>query len=119
VPEERKALSYNEIIGERLRTLRERAGLTQADLAKALGTKQANISNTERGIGGITVRRLARLSQVLRASPNEILGDPQFGENLSTATTNASWGRRFRKISSLSPKKRDALAQIIDAFLKT
>jgi transcriptional regulator with XRE-family HTH domain len=118
VRQQRKPLNFNEIVGERLRELRERAGLTQADVARALGTNQSNVSSTERGARGITARRLARISQILKASPADILGDAHLDDGLGSIAAAPSWARRLRQIGSLPSKKREALAQMIDAFLK-
>lgn len=54
-----------EIFGLNLRSLRERRGLTQEQLADRLGKRQSTISNMEAGISGlpksITLRDLARV----------------------------------------------------------
>lgn len=44
---------------------REKAGLTQAALAKMLHTKQTNISRIERGAQNITVGTLEKIAQAL------------------------------------------------------
>jgi transcriptional regulator with XRE-family HTH domain len=48
-------------IGAELRTARERAGMTQAELAAATGTSQATISNYESGRKAPAIDTFARL----------------------------------------------------------
>ena len=45
--------------------LRQQRGMTQADLAKAIGTRQANVSRLERFDSNLTVRTLERVAQAL------------------------------------------------------
>jgi len=44
---------------------RERAGLTQAELAKKLHTKQSNISRLERGTHNLTMGTLRKIAKAL------------------------------------------------------
>ena len=45
--------------------LREQRGMTQADLAKAIGTRQANVSRLERFDTNLTVGTLEKVAQAL------------------------------------------------------
>ena len=45
--------------------LRERRGMTQADLAKAIGTRQANVSRLERFDTNLTLGTLEKVAQAL------------------------------------------------------
>lgn len=44
---------------------RERAGMTQAELAKKLATKQSNISRIERGTQNLTMGTLEKIAKAL------------------------------------------------------
>jgi transcriptional regulator with XRE-family HTH domain len=48
--------------------LRQRRGMTQADLAKAIGTRQANVSRLERFDANLTLGTLEKVAQALGAS---------------------------------------------------
>ena len=48
--------------------LREQRGMTQADLAKAIGTRQANVSRLERFDANLTLGTLEKVAQALGAS---------------------------------------------------
>jgi ribosome-binding protein aMBF1 (putative translation factor) len=48
--------------------LREKRGMTQADLAKAIGTRQANVSRLERFDANLTLGTLEKVAQALGAN---------------------------------------------------
>lgn len=56
---------YLQQLGERLRSVRERRGLTQKQLARECKLSLRFLANVERGLGNISVARLRELSRVL------------------------------------------------------
>jgi ribosome-binding protein aMBF1 (putative translation factor) len=48
--------------------LRQQRGMTQADLAKAIGTRQANVSRLERFDANLTLVTLEKVAQALGAN---------------------------------------------------
>ena len=48
--------------------LRQRRGMTQSDLAKAIGTRQANVSRLERFDANLTLGTLEKVAQALGAN---------------------------------------------------
>jgi len=69
-------VSDRTIVAERLRLLRQRAGLEQAALAEALGRDVSTISRWERrsGTGEPSASEIRTLTRVLRCSADELLG---------------------------------------------
>jgi transcriptional regulator with XRE-family HTH domain len=67
--------------GERLRQLRERHGLTQEDLARAVGTNTGTVSRWERGLGNPQAAQLVQLAETLGATVDYLLRgtDPERG----------------------------------------
>lgn len=61
-------------IGERIRALREAAGLSVADVASALDLKQFAVRENEAGRGLRQYLKLKELARVLGTTPNDILG---------------------------------------------
>ena len=57
-----------QFIGQQIKAARERKGLTQADLAKALGRSTGAISNYENGVSTVHLTDLRQLSQILEVS---------------------------------------------------
>lgn len=62
------------IRGERIRQMRDLAGLTQAQLADACGVVRPTITNIEAGRQTITAEILTALAEALNTTPNQILG---------------------------------------------
>lgn len=63
------------MLGKRIRTLREKAGLTQTELANAIGTSKQNIYKYEQGIiTNIPLDRIETIASVLNTSPAYLMG---------------------------------------------
>lgn len=110
-------------LGERIRALRLQKGLTQVELGKKMGMTQSNISEIERGIRGLTVRQLLRLSSILSASTDSILlGSSSIllgSSSTENGTPNLSLRvlRRAQRIQELPLRKQRALLETVDALL--
>ena len=61
-------------VGRRLREAREERGLTQVDLAVAIGVAPSMISHFESGKRPIALRRLLELARALNISTDRLLG---------------------------------------------
>ena len=72
------------MIADRIKMLRERTGLNQADLASKLHLSRSSISSWEMGTSVPSTSFIARLSEILNVSTDCILGI----ENTSTISTN-------------------------------
>lgn len=66
----------NRTIGRNIMNLRVNLGLTQEDVAQAVGTNYTTISRIENGRTSTTLRTLSRLAEVLKVSMAEILEVP-------------------------------------------
>jgi DNA-binding transcriptional regulator YiaG len=75
VKEARSApLVFNESLGIRIRTLREAGGLTQLDLATAIGVSQAAVSSWETGNSlNLKLQTFLRILDVLGVAEPEYL----------------------------------------------
>ena len=65
-----------EPFGTRLRSLRERAGLNQTQLAEKVGTDQSSISRWERNVAEPQIAMVERLAAALAVSAVQLLGLP-------------------------------------------
>lgn len=63
------------LVGQRLRSAREDKGLTQEDLADALGISKSQISHFERGANLLTIEHLKKLPRILGRPVNYFLGE--------------------------------------------
>lgn len=115
-PSKIAVISYAEI-GERVRALRQRAGLTQVRLAKMLGTSQAALSQIERGSRGLTVQQVVKLGRALKATPNEILGDGKRVRR-SERPRNSRITRRLYRIEKLPEAQQQAVLKLLDGVIQ-
>ena len=111
-PPKETLLSKREI-GERLRTLRLAREMTQAELAQVLGVPHTNVSAIERGLRGVSLQQLVKLSRALDVQPAEIIGGSR-----KPRRANGHLPRRFERIRSLPRSKQRVLHELIDAFLE-
>jgi transcriptional regulator with XRE-family HTH domain len=62
-------------LGERIRGLRRRRGLTQADLALAVGVTFQQIQKYERGANRVSASMLGRIAKALESSVADLLDE--------------------------------------------
>jgi transcriptional regulator with XRE-family HTH domain len=104
------------MIGNRLRELRKRRGLTQAEVAEAVGVKQTLVSEYERGTVRIHGALIAAFANVLKASADEILCLSKSKQN--GVVKDRRILRLVEQIQSLSRRDKEALLKTITKYLK-
>src|SRR2546423_20771 len=62
-------------LGERLRMLRSRRGLTRKGLAKLANVSERHLANVESGVGNASIQFLRQLTAVLNCTLAEMIGD--------------------------------------------
>jgi XRE family aerobic/anaerobic benzoate catabolism transcriptional regulator len=62
-------------LGERVRTVRARCGLTRKDAARAAGVSERHFANLENGTGNPSLLILEQVAQALSSSVAELVGD--------------------------------------------
>lgn len=86
---------FLKLIGENIRFLRKKRGLTQEELAERINLQQAYIGGVERGERNISMLTLQKIADGLEVSPDLVLNfgninlidNPQRGESLSIITS--------------------------------
>ena len=103
-------------IGARLRELRQQRGLTQAEVAQALGIDQSLISEYERGVVRLHGSLIVGLAKLLKVSTDQLLGVEKLknGDILG----DRRFLRRLLQIEKLSRREKQLLLGTIDKFLK-
>lgn len=104
-------------IGLRLQEIRKRRGKSQVEVAQRLGIHQSLISQYERGYLRLHGALLLRFAEVLRTTPDEILGVRQINENEFDRSPDRRFLRRLQKVGKLSAHDKKLLLGTIDAFL--
>jgi len=103
--------------GLRLTALRRARGLSQVDLAAALGVKQPTVSYYESQNGHPQADVLTKLAKVLAVSVDELLGQPGHRRALTTETPEARrlW-KHFRVLLDLPDKDRRAVLHMLNGL---
>lgn len=102
-------------LGQRLRSLRKKRGLSQAEVAEALDVHQSLVSEYERGTVRVPATVLAGLARTLRAPFHELLGTKPVGENGSFH--DRRFIRRLERIEKLPKRAKQALLRTLDTYL--
>jgi transcriptional regulator with XRE-family HTH domain len=102
--------------GQRLFALRTERGLTQVDLAKALGTTQRVVSYYETKGELPTPDFLVELVRVLRVSADELLGIKPAKLGGHTPKRRRLW-KRFQRMESLPERDQRAVIRLINSLV--
>jgi len=81
--QEAKRSPFLEALGERVRTLRSRKGMTRRAVAVAADVSERHLANLEYGTGNVSVLVLLQVATALQCSLAELLGD--------VTTTSPEW----------------------------
>lgn len=106
---------YFKVLGSRVAQLRKDHGLTQVQLAEALGISQQMVASYEVGRRRIPVSMLQPLAQALTVDLDGLLG--------STAKANAKRGpmpvlaRQMERISALPKARQKFLIEVLESML--
>lgn len=104
-----------ERLGERLARLRKAKGLSQVELARAIGVAQPIVSKYESGELRLHGELIVVLAGLLDVSADELLGlEPASSPQ---APKDRRLVRRLEAFDKLPKRDRDALTRTIDAFL--
>jgi transcriptional regulator with XRE-family HTH domain len=104
-------------IGERLAGLRKAKGLTQVDVAGALGLAQGLVSKYETGDLLLHGELIVEFARVLGVSADDILGIHSRRANPALPSVDNTLARRLAQLQALPRRDRDALLRTLDAFL--
>jgi len=65
--------SESEKLGNNLKRIRTKKGITQGDIARSLGVSRGFVSNIENGKTNPTLATIARLANAIRVTSDELL----------------------------------------------
>jgi transcriptional regulator with XRE-family HTH domain len=102
---------------ERLISIRKARGITQAELAKTLGTTQRAISYYENESGFPPAPVLVGIAKILGVTTDELLGvkSPKVAHMKDDAETQRLW-KRFRQMASLPDRDQRAVIRLINSL---
>jgi transcriptional regulator with XRE-family HTH domain len=118
----RRPLLSNKEIGNRLRALRVKSGLTQTELANLVGSHQTALSQVEVGRRGVSLHQVLKLAQALNVRPDDIIGSVPHAQPARPRDRGQLRSgkilRRLEQIETLPDAKQRALLQMVDAFIE-
>jgi transcriptional regulator with XRE-family HTH domain len=112
-------LNEHRVVGARLRDARLATGLTQAEVAKALGMSRPTLAAVEKGtrkITGLELRRLARLYQrdvawlLGEEGPNVAAGSALHRATAKLSDADKEQVLRFAEFLAAQPRTEDGTA---------
>lgn len=66
-------MSLTKRLGQKIKEVRLKKGLSQGDIAKVLGVHRSYISGIERGVRNPTVKNVERIADALGVDPHTLL----------------------------------------------
>lgn len=107
-------MDLQELLGARIRSLREEQNLTQDALADLCGTNQGHIGKIERGENNLTLDTLIRIADGLHVSVRDLL---DFDSEL-VLPYNAYILKVIRHMESLPVETCAQIEEIVKTFVK-
>jgi transcriptional regulator with XRE-family HTH domain len=107
-------------IGKNLRHLRQKAGLTQAELAKALKVRQQVIASYEKCLANPEVAKLPILATALKVDVAELFQEGERKEEPGTKVrrANSREVRAQEAFRSLKPEEQRVIISHMNALLR-
>lgn len=114
---------------ENLRKAREKAGLSQAEVADAIGVARPTYSNYERGVREPYVPMIQKIAEVLGMTGDELLGleDLDASRGYYQSRRAAAYAEQmandpryqvlFDAVSNVPPEDIDLVRQLIERFI--
>lgn len=102
--------------GQRLRERRKELGISQGELAKALGVSLSAVSNYENGQNAMREDVLLRLFRVLEIEPNYLYQDAFTGQRFTCSVEEEQLVRAYRSLRASGKQALRAVAGALTAY---
>jgi transcriptional regulator with XRE-family HTH domain len=106
--------------GARLIALRKARGLTQAQLAEAIGSSQRMVSYYESTTGNLPAPVLAKIAAILDVSTDELLGispvRSKSAKEMDSPELRRLW-KKFQKLQQLPVKDQRAVIRLLNSLV--
>lgn len=117
----RSADDIDALVGQRLLAFRERAGLTRADVAAAVGVAFQQIEKYEKGANRVAASRLFRFAKFFGCSVEAFFPVSEAGASSDRSPLDemggSKSGRRMAELfAGLSERQRAALLEVAEAL---
>lgn len=102
--------------GQRLRERRKELGISQGELARALGVSVSAVSNYESGQNAMREDVLLRLFQVLDVEPNYLYQDAFSGRSFTCSAEEQALVRKYRSLRGTGRQAIRSLAEALGVY---
>lgn len=104
-------------VGDRIRKIRDKTGLTQTGFGELVGLEQRTISDYERGVSQPGVGRLYLIAEKFNVNPEWLIngiGEPYKQSEVDAATKERIEREHIRRLfSELSPKTQEIILEVL------
>lgn len=100
-------------LGQKITTLRKAKGLSQSDVAKAVGVSRDAISKYERGDIVPSVENAKRMADFLGVSLDYLMSEDDTQEVIDNSMI-----QRIKEIQRLAKDDQNTIINVIDAFIR-
>ena len=104
-------------VGDRIRKIRDKTGLTQTGFGELVGLEQRTISDYERGVSQPGVGRLYLIAEKFNVNPKWLIngvGEPYKQSEVDAATKERIEREHIRRLfSELSPKTQEIILDVL------
>lgn len=101
---------------ERIKQARTKKGVSQSQLAKAIGVHVTNISRYERGENRPTSEVMGKLASELGVTADYLM-DGSMDDKAKEAISDKELLSQFQRVAKLSNDRKAIVKELIDAFL--
>ena len=102
----------DERLGKRIQAFREKAGISQEELASHLGISVTSVSNIERGANYPSFENFIKILNYINASPNQVMFD--LVEQAQISKASELWDH----IKQLDNYKRNQIFRVVQIMLE-
>lgn len=102
----------DERLGKRIQDFREKAGVSQEELASHLGISVTSVSNIERGANYPSFENFIKILNYIKASPNQVMFDLVDQAQISKAS------ELWDHIKQLDNHKRNQIFRVVQIMLE-
>ena len=101
----------DERFGKKIQFFREKAGISQEELAAHVGVSVTSISNIERGANYPSFENFIKILNFIKASPNSVLLEVVDEAQISKA------GELWDKMKDLDTESRNRILRVVEVLL--
>lgn len=99
-------------IGNKLLSIRKKAGLTQNEVAEAAGLSDRTYADIERGSVNMRIETILRICKALHITPDDVLTE----ENISLTEQQTEL---LEQLNACSPKEKETALRLLSVYLQS